>query len=472
MGATKKIISATALIAVVFIIGGSYWTGKGVEKTFRADVEEMAKYGIWIKQIDYRRGIFSATARTEWALSPERGSMIPGEESPTVSYKHRIWHGPLLSPRAAASIRSELVPPENPVAFLVAFFPISEESAAMLVDAFGSNPFGEKAPITIETTVGWDGGIRARIASPGMEFPVGKDQSRCSWGGLNGEISRDSARSKVKANIVMGGLSVVGSNENRFQTGQITFRSDVEQLAGYEFTPVGTSSVVLDRFWYRVSDKSNDTMSETVLENARIEFSATINNGIAEWKTRFDADKVTAKNGAITIEKPGVTLLLENIDAQAHEAIQKVAREQSGENMHHVFLREQAKLLLQRKPALTIKDLNARWPEGMMTGNLRIAYEGDGDITRFSPSDLAVDLQFSLPRALVIRLLEMQAAAGGDASETQRKTDTLHTMIKSGVLIEKDGILSISANHKDGTVILNGQSPQPFTTLLGLLGFW
>ncbi|MDR2244712.1 MAG: YdgA family protein, partial [Burkholderiales bacterium] len=75
MGTTKKIIGAVTLIALVFIIGGSYWTGKGAEKTFRAGAAEIAKHGVWIKQIDYRRGLFSATARTEWALMP------PGEKA-------------------------------------------------------------------------------------------------------------------------------------------------------------------------------------------------------------------------------------------------------------------------------------------------------------------------------------------------------------------------------------------------------
>jgi uncharacterized protein YdgA (DUF945 family) len=373
-----------------------------------------------------------------------------------LDFKHSIRHGPLLSPATVASIHSELIP--------------SEELVAMLVDTFGSDPFAGKAPLTAETTIGWGGRSHTRIASPGTEVSGGEGQIRFSWGGLDGEISMDSARSKTKANIVVGGFSIVGSNEDQFQTGRITFRADVEQPAGYEFFPVGTASFVQERFWFRVRDKNTGTMRETELENAQIEFSAAINNDVGEGKIRFDVDKVVMENGTIIIEKPGATFLFENIDVQAHEAIQKAMQEQDRESMHYAFFREQIKALLQRKPALTIKDLSVYWPEGMMAGNLRVAYEGDGNITGLSLSDLVVDLQFSLPRTLVVRLLGAQAATEDVERKAKRQTDILNTMIENGVLIEKDGILSIDANLKDGALALNGQSPKPFEAFLGLLG--
>ncbi|MDR2173291.1 MAG: YdgA family protein [Burkholderiales bacterium] len=469
MGTTKKIIGAVALITGVFIIGGSYWTGKSVEKTFRAGAEGMAEYGFLIKQIDYRRGIFSATAHTEWELLPEWGLMFPEGEPLTVSYKHDIRHGPVFSPTAAASIRSELMLSEELVAALINAFgddSVEGSLAAVLADGFSSDPFDGKAPLTIETTIGWSGGRHARIVSPGIEFPAEEGQSRFSWGGLDGEIAMDSTYSKMKASIVMGGLTVIGSNEDQIQIGRTIFRIDVEQPAGYEFTPVGTVSFVQDRLWSRTMDENTGAMSEIALDNTRIEVNATIVNDVQDGRIRFDADKIVMRNGAIAIEKPGATFLFENFDAQVNEAIQKVRWGQGGESVHHAFLREQAKAFLQRQPAITIKDLSAHWPEGMMTGNLRVAYVGDSDPMRFSPSDLAVAFQFSLPRTLAIRLLEMQAATKDVERE---QNDMLNTMIQNGVLIEKDGALSIDANFKDGALILNGQSSKPFGVLQELL---
>ncbi|MCL2310711.1 MAG: YdgA family protein [Proteobacteria bacterium] len=453
MSATKKMIGAVIVLAAVALVGGSYWTGKNTEKMFRDGMENAAKYGG--KLTDYQRGLFSATARTEWTLSSPSGKPLT-----TVFFNHTIRHGPLSSLTAAARIHSELVLPE--------------EATTQLRESFGSDPFGGKAPLTVESTIGWGGGNQTSFTSPKFDA-TDKAQTQVSWGGLNGEVTTDTGHSKIKVNAVADGLSAVSPDENRFQIGRFAFQSDMVRAEGYDSIYTGMSRFVLDKFLLRAPDHDG-VVNSAALENLRCEGNMGVKDGALNMKVRFDADSGAVESNAqpkITVEKPGVTLLYENLDAKVFDALIKATQKPEGEREKALLvLQDQTGALLRRKPAVAIEDFSARWAEGVTTGNLRIAYTGDGNIVRSSLSDLAVDLQFSSPRVLLLRFLgAMNVAAeesAGTNEDARKNTETLNAMVGSGFLVEKEGVLSIDAHFKNGDLNLNGKEIPP-ESLLGLL---
>ena len=426
-GTKKKIIGVAVLAAV--IIGGSFWTGWRTEQRFRDSIEEMDKLGVQVSLLDYRRGLFSATARTE-VLTPTFG---------TLSFSHSIWHGPLLAFASSASIRSELM--------------LSENLTAQLRAAFGDDPFKGKTPLTVTSTFGLFGGNSFHIVSPKFEAVVEKDQTKLSWGGLDGKITLGSDYSKVKADVVLDGLSVE-SREIQIQMGRTSFQSDIKKPSGYEILYVGTSNLALDKLSFHATAKESDSIRALTVENFSSKNTTSINKGALDIKIQFGADTLDIDDKPeFSIKKLGLTFLYENIDGKAIEAFSK--------DSPHTDRQKTIQESLLRKPSFSVKDVSATWPEGVTTGNFRIAYIGDGDIDKFSPADLNADLQISLPTALFHRLL---------ADQFPVQADNLNALIEKGILIEKDGVLTIDASFKDNVLNLNGKQ-EPLEALRSELGF-
>jgi len=446
----KKIIGASVLAAVVFI-GGSYWAGKSTENTFRKSMEEMADYGVKVTLLEYRRGIFSATARTEWVLS--RSGKVPL----TLPFKHNIRHGPFLVLASAASIRSELMP--------------SNELSALLVDTLGGDSFIGKISLTVKSTFVGGGEHYIRIVSPKFEAYAGENRALLSWDGLDGKITMDSGLSKIRAKVVINGLSTTESKDDLLRVNRVTLQTDMKKARGYEFVFLGASSLVLNKLSYQGTDENTGAIRAYAFENARGETGTALKNGGLNIKIRAGADALVLGNSKATIHKPGATFLFENIDAQVLEAISRAAQAQNGESereQNSIFsLEEHVQSFLKRKPAFSIKEVSAGWPEGATTGNFRFAYTGDGNFDLFSLADLAVDLQFSLPLAPINRLLEEQASQGY-SEETRKQVEIINSMINKGFLTEEDGVLSADASLNDGTLSLKGQ-PKSLEVLQELL---
>ena len=443
----KRIIGVTVLAAMVFI-GGSYWAGKSTENTFRKSMEEMAGYGAKVELLEYQRGIFSATARTEWVFSRS------GKDQMALSFRHNIRHGPFLVLASAASIRSELMP--------------SNELSALFVDTLGGDSFNGKISLTVKSTFGGGGEHYIRIVSPKFEAFSGEGKPLLSWDGLDGRITMDSGLSKIKMKAVINGLSTVENEEDRLQVSRVTLQTDMKKARGYGFVFVGASSLVLNKLTYRGTDESTGAIRAFAFENARGETSTALKNGGLNIKIRAGADALVMSDSKTTIQKPGATFQFENIDAQGLDAILRISLSQNGESGHSIFAHEeQVQSFLKRKPAFSIKEVSADWPEGVTTGNFRFAYTGDGNLDQFSLADMVVDLQFSLPIAPINRLLEEQASEGY-SEETKKQVEIINSMINKGFLTEEDGVLSADASLTDGTLNLKGQ-PKSLEVLQELL---
>jgi hypothetical protein len=155
----------------------------------------------------------------------------------------------------------------------------SEELTALLIDTLGNDPFGDKTPLMVETTHSLDGETHTRIVSPKFETSAGEGRTPLSWGGLDARITANSNFSKVKARVVIGGLSKSGSDEDQFRIGRATLKSDIMKARGHEHLFVGTSSLALDKFLFMGTDKNTGGIHGFALESPRGQTSTAIRNG-------------------------------------------------------------------------------------------------------------------------------------------------------------------------------------------------
>jgi uncharacterized protein YdgA (DUF945 family) len=267
--------------------------------------------------------------------------------------------------------------------------------------------------------------------------------------------------------------------QDHLQIGRIVLQSDSAKIKGFDLLSTGTSSLDLDKLSFRFT-KEHDAVLALTLENARSDADVAYKeDGALDMKIRFGMDSlVLGDKPGIAVAKSGVTLLYENLDARAVETFFKAVQDEHSQNdldedenatLEKMVERRREKqeevekqtgAFLKRNPAFSIKDLSAGWPEGAMAGNFRIAYIGKGDLSTFSPSDLAVDFQFSLPLALISRLAKEHA---DDEEENAQEllTVAVNALADKGFLINENGILRVDGNFKDGVLSLNGKPTSP-----------
>jgi uncharacterized protein YdgA (DUF945 family) len=423
MGAKEKIIGAVVVVAIVatMFIGASYWIGGLIEQGFQEGVQRASKFGFRVTLVDYERGLFGATARTEVVLP------IGPENAPPIAFNHDIQYGrlPFLTP--VARIHTELLLPS-----------LSEVS--------DSAPSDGKAPFVVDTEISWKGAQHHRLASPKLDADLGDNQTRVAWTGFDGEIEVSSGQSQL---------------EMKLDSGNLTLKEESGAVYNIEFEKL------------RANGKMN------------------ITDGVAGIETRLDADGIIVRaENKETIRNVGLTLLYENIDARLFsQAMQDEDESENDENAENAESEKEEKatlaMLLRHKPSFSIKNIGARWPEGEASGSFRIAYAGS-DPDKFAPeNDLSGDLQLSVPRAVVLRLLTAQIAdevadqhEDGEASEeniaieTKKEVETqFKSILDRGLMLEKTpGILTVDAHFQDNVLQINGQSESP-EVLLELMPF-
>ncbi|MDR0564798.1 MAG: YdgA family protein [Azoarcus sp.] len=194
------------------------------------------------------------------------------------------------------------------------------------------------------------------------------------------------------------------------------------------------------------------------------------------------------------IETPKLTILLENIDARSVKTVVQdmlkstddTVAEEPKEILKDIdedkaALKKYVSAILLRRPVLSINNVYARWSEGVVTGNFRLVYVGDGNPDTLSDTSVSADLKLEMPRALVTRQLSSQVSEeiaeeleDGEENDVDIKKETsdevnkqLAKMIQEGSLIEKGTTLTVDAHLSNGELTLNGK-PHPIKDLLNL----
>ncbi|MDR1854910.1 MAG: YdgA family protein [Azoarcus sp.] len=443
-----------ALVVILAVLGvGSYWAGGWIEQAFRDAAAKTTQYGLTVNVIDYQRGLLGATARTE-------ATFTYNGEPVTVLLNHDIQHGPLPALTAAARVHTV---PELP-----------EDRVAQFNDIFGGDPFGGKPPFTVDTAIGWGGGINHHIVSPKFEATIREDKTRVVWGGLNADVEINSAQTHVRTRANVAGLDMVKSEDNQLKLGHLELEGefDLNELESYGLVG-GKWEMEVDKFLMRAKDDESPARAIEVQAfkgDMRTDFA----DGALNVTTHLGADKIALDGDRETIGDAKLTFQSENLDVKALEVLSQAAQSQeedldgealdalsqqaaqeSGQKLDPKqveaiaraasaanaesspalaaaaaevdedtpFLNTPEQLaalqeLAKRKPAFSISDASGRWPEGEVKAAMRIAYVGKPDGAKpatpvdsvIGLADLAADVRMTLPRALVARLLTVQVS--------------------------------------------------------------
>jgi uncharacterized protein YdgA (DUF945 family) len=228
MSRSLKIVGVTVVLAGLLAVGGSYAVGFFFKKDFQERVERTNRWWqtysngrLSVQVGSYDSGLFGATARTRVTLKDET----------ILTVKHDIRYGLGAGLVSFGTIHSE---PEVPQDFY-----------EMTRAVFGSDVFGGKSPLTVDSTIGWTGSQRIRIESPRI---AGKAAGvvDIDWGGIDGEISMDSGHKSIAWRIEVPGLTIA-EGSNKVEVGRLYTTGDTVRPEARSFR-LGQMEAGLDKF--------------------------------------------------------------------------------------------------------------------------------------------------------------------------------------------------------------------------------
>ncbi|AWI80064.1 MAG: hypothetical protein CVU19_03765 [Betaproteobacteria bacterium HGW-Betaproteobacteria-13] len=455
----KAVVVAGAIgAAALALVGGSYAIGGNIESGFRDSMMAMSSPAVQIRVLDYKRGIFGAEAHTLWTLND-------GDEPIDFRVTHHIDHGPFPAGRAA-QVHSDVVLP------------------AELKDGFDAALQG-RSPLEVLTLVGWGGELQHRISSPDYRGKAGEAMDLV-WGGINGEIRISADRQQAKGRIDLPLLDVRDPDGNVLVVENLALTLDSARPQQYRFW-TGPSSLSVGR----ASFSARGGEASFNLDGLKIESQAALDGEVVNMSVDFGVKQMVG--GGETVDDLSFVLALERIDAGALDSITRSVEQTAGEAadieaqqaelMGAVM--QQLPVMLKRSPAIELKRVGASLNEGRAEMGARIDYVGTEGEAGMNPfSDLVASLRVSIPKALLVRLIEMserQSIVGyvtemeidaSDAEIDQAVSAAVNERVAgitgNGVVLEKDGLLTTDMRYKDGALLVNGEPLDP--EALGALG--
>ncbi|MDR2207654.1 MAG: YdgA family protein [Azoarcus sp.] len=237
VGAAGKIVGVIAVLTVV-VYASSYWVGSQIEERFRERVDRASGQGFRISTVDYQRGIFGATARTDVTFQSYSDEDSSETETVTVPVIHSIRHGPFSALFGAVRIHSE-----------VQLSQLKEDSIEQLDEFFDGAPpsFPE-----LDTVIGWTGGLSLQITLPKAEkFRF----RRMSDNGVVRNIELENVRATVDVSMKD---DLLDTGVVKFDAGKIAMEGGMKETIENLSLTVQLENIdifqVLDNPWQAIMD--------------------------------------------------------------------------------------------------------------------------------------------------------------------------------------------------------------------------
>ena len=206
------IIGSLVVLSVTLWLGWTFYIGSRVATGFEEEFKESKARpgGFKLKQVEYEKGLFSSRSKTLF--------WMPAEPDVNIPMNHQIYHGPLaMTPQG----------PKKAANYIITTFDWKEidEKAPKKIKEI----WGDKEPVTIYTTVGFDDTWTSKIEVLG--FKQTKDGQTAEFGGMEVVVAgKKDQLSSIEG--IMKKLSVVGKGEE-FVMDKMTVKGKMEEINDY-----------------------------------------------------------------------------------------------------------------------------------------------------------------------------------------------------------------------------------------------
>ena len=387
---SKAVVGGVVVAGVLAVaIGGSWFTGTQVEKSFRALEEEGYAFSsasgnveLEFRSLTYERSLFSAKARTEWAVSLA-GKM---DDMP-VFLDHEIKHGPFPSLKFA-TVRSTLEMPEA----------IPAEIRSVLMTALNG-----RSLIEAETRVGLDGESHQNtLVSPALDlaFP---ENVQVTWGGMNADWNVKSNGAETSTLSAPLFAVAVPAETVTFRLEGLSATQDLVPLDQYPKLGQGTGSFMIERI---TAENAEEAFSMAV-NGIRMNSEARTDDQFLSAEANLGIEKIIVQNE--TIENAGFAFRLDRLSLAPlnaiAESLEAVSVDQIDSETQQALM-ENLTAVLKQQPVMEIKRIGFKANEGELNMSTRVAYTGSGDLSRPPvAADIDADVRMAVAKPLLERIL-------------------------------------------------------------------
>ena len=458
----KKGAVVAVVAGLVIAYPASSWVlGRQVHGYFEEEYQKLADNSlIKVQDRKIESGVFESVETVTFEFMPALfGAMLNAKSEPAdpaapppepirFTTRSTIKHGPFpgLAAFGAGVVHTELVL-DNPRHPLLAKL------------------YGDKTPLTIDTTVGFGGGGHQVMLSPAVDTTL-EDNSHMSWG----EIQLASDFTRGMASYTMTG-------------GAPFFK-----LASADgSTNVEVTALAIDGKQARLfEDNASFYTGPVQFTVAKVDVRGPDGRGLSAEQLRFASDTVsqgefldiTASYGFQSLKLDTENVGPSQLDIGLRHLHAKALADAQKEYMNLIYggklvaagnppdlslfkpLAKPFKTLLEGSPEFAIDKFEVQLPEGNIAAKVSVrlpnAKIGDLEAAAENPlvlmglvSALETDGQIAVPEALVL-------AATGEG-----KAAMIPAMIQEGYLINQNGTLSTTFKYATGQLVINGKKLDP-----------
>lgn len=448
---TIGVLSAGAL--AVAALSTSYFVGGKIQQALEQTAESWStEDGFTVRVLEYQRGITGSHAKTLWSFASE-------EDTYDITVTHDIVHGPW---------------PLGHAAKVVSLFQLPDDSEPSLVEALQN-----RAPLEWTITASWSGKTSHQLFSPNFATNF-EDGSSLTWGGLKAEWTLSAERNAAKGFVRMPVLRVKVEEGNRMdvEDAEVTFDARIPE--GFNFWE-GPSTFKIGL----VSALESESDTQFKLQQLHISSTTTLQDKLVQMGLDTRIAKVEMPE--YSVQNLAFDMRFNNIDARWLDGLmlwmQRSPEAESTENIP-LPLRDLPELLA-GKPEIAITRFGLETPDGPAEMSARVAYAGQQP-EMFNPvSDLQAQLNASLPKSVLIQLLDARVRSDYlalleqlgkelDEQELQAAVDDgvskrLKSLLSFGAIQDRGEKFTTELEFEQGELKLNGQ-PAELQNLLRMGG--
>ena len=462
-----RTILVVILIALVGVLGTTYWFGVEVERSYGSAMTEIGKSrGVRVIRHSFDRGVLSSVAETEL----EFGSRGYGFR---IVSKDRIIHGPfaiggLIGGDSGLALTQALIKSE------VRFKGFTGTGSGI------PGPLEKLPPLEFNSELLISGGLVTTLEIEPVTRSYGEGLD-LDFKGFRGEFRLGADGNTVFAKFDAPLVDLKAPEAHVTMTG---FRASFEFNGWLPtlYTPLGSSESVVKKLLVKTNDESIE-LDDVVVTSLTKE-----NAGSLAHNQKFSLRRLVVDGREYG---PGsVGIAISNLDVQAlttlKEAFYEIeSRRGIGDDERDRLMMfktlELMPELLKRAPEFEIKGLSFRTPDGETRGSFKVYVDNTdpealGSIFKLS-SAVNAELGFSMPTATLKSIMRVAtkkdiARERENAGERPLNNEELEVMAEKqvagrieelldlGLLVAKDKRYSFNASYKSGDLLVNG-GPMP-----------
>ena len=430
-----RILLGAFVIAALTATGACWFAGHQFEQAVTRNLAKHQHPDLQIQLISYERGLFRAEAETLWHYQVQ-GQSLEWRVS------HHIQHGPLPAGKLAR-VDSQLHAQDLPVDL--------------------RELFADTSPLTAHSVVFLSGTHQHQLHSP--QVSAQRADESLFWGGMQAQLDFGADQRHMQAEFRLPQLRINDIADGELLLEGVNLQVDATYHPGLGFWS-GPSDLSMEQLRVREAGE------ELTLHGLRLHSDIRLEERLIHLYHHWQLESLHLADE--TLQGLALEFELGRLEAKALAQLLQLGSVQRANNDLGGVL-DKLQSLLSQQPYLAVHRLQAQHPQGLLSLDGRVAYQGKGQLLAMNPTrELHAEARLEAPAELLKTLyatrqresmLELAKLLDWDADSEefeilveQTIRVQLNQLVQQGYFIEEAGRWSSEARFEQGRLRINGRA--------------